>query len=302
MKFPGGWQVEVVRPGNAAAYADINHGVDKYVVGVPGQPFEVRVTAPAQQLHAYPQIRVELTVEGRSPNVCYTLTGSQPSGIFKGFVNTVKGQHLTNQFVFGKAERDAAAPATAPGTSKTGGLQVKISQVQQLPGHADPAKHRSYQATSASKAVEGKKWFMQPSLTAQAGRVTGPPVTFSNTMYQHIRTLAELSMQMETAAILILRKVLNPDIPAHQAIIDQSQVPDEEEGEGESAESPINDATTSRSAADDLRATGGDSSRGVKRKIKPEKSQTQSKVVKAEPQNSRAYSSVRGQSEVIDLT
>lgn len=156
MKFPGGWQVEVVRPGNAAAYADINHGVDKYVVGVPGQPFEVRVTAPAQQLHAYPQIRVELTVEGRSPNVCYTLTGSQPSGIFKGFVNTVKGQHLTNQFVFGKAERDAAAPATAPGTSKTGGLQVKISQVQQLPGHADPAKHRSYQATSASKAVEGQ--------------------------------------------------------------------------------------------------------------------------------------------------
>lgn len=64
--------------------------------------------------------------------------------------------------------------------------------------------------------IAGKKWFMQPSLTAQAGRVTGPPVTFSNTMYQHIRTLAELSMQMETAAILILRKVLNPDIPAHQ--------------------------------------------------------------------------------------
>ena len=57
---------------------------------------------------------------------------------------------------------------------------------------------------------------MQPSLSAQAGRVTGPPVTYSNTVYQPIRTLVELSMQMETAAILILRKVLNPDIPAHQ--------------------------------------------------------------------------------------
>ncbi|KAL3152812.1 hypothetical protein ABBQ38_012394 [Trebouxia sp. C0009 RCD-2024] len=301
MKFPGGWQVEVVRPENAAAYADINHGVDKYVVGVPGQPFEVRVTAPAQQLHVSPQIRVELTVEGRSPNVCYILTSSQPSRTFKGFVTTVKGQHLTNQFVFGKAERDAAAPATAPGTSRTGGLQLKIAQVQQLPGHADTAKQMSYQSTGASKAVEGKKWFMQPSLSAQAGRVTGPPLNFSSTIYQHVRTLAELSMQMETAAILILRKVLDPDIPAHQAIIDQSQVPDDEEGEGESAESPINHAT-SRSAADDLGATGGDSSRGVKREIKPEKSQTQSKVVKSEPQSSSAYSSVRGQSEVIDLT
>lgn len=57
---------------------------------------------------------------------------------------------------------------------------------------------------------------MQPSLSAQAGCVTGPPVTFSNIVYQRIRTLAEFRMQMETAAILILRKVLNPDIPAHQ--------------------------------------------------------------------------------------
>ena len=156
MIFPGGWQVDVVRPGNAAAYADINHGAEKYVVGVPGQPFEVRVSAPAHQLHAFPQIRVELTVEGRNPNVCYILTSSQPSGTFKGFVNTVKGQHLTNQFVFGKAERDAAAPAIAPGTSKTGGLQLRLVQVQQLPGHVEPAKQVSYQGTSASKAVEGR--------------------------------------------------------------------------------------------------------------------------------------------------
>lgn len=164
MKFPGGWQVEVVRPENAAAYADINHDVEKYVVGVPGQPFEVRVTAPAHQLHAFPQTRVELTVEGRSPNTSYILTSSQPSGTFKGFINTVKGQHLTNQFVFGKAEKDAAAPAVAPGTSKTGGLQVKISQVQQLPGHAEPAKHVSYQGTDACKAVEGQLSFVMQCL------------------------------------------------------------------------------------------------------------------------------------------
>ena len=67
-----------------------------------------------------------------------------------------------------------------------------------------------------------------------------------------------------------------------------------------SAESPINNAT-SRSAADDLRGSGGNSPRGMKRKIKPEKSQTQSKAVKSEPISSGAHRSM-GQSEVIDLT
>lgn len=57
---------------------------------------------------------------------------------------------------------------------------------------------------------------MQPSLSAQAGRVTGAPVTYSPHVYQTIQGLADLSMRMETAAILILRKVLNPDTPAHQ--------------------------------------------------------------------------------------
>lgn len=59
---------------------------------------------------------------------------------------------------------------------------------------------------------------MQPSLSAQAGRVTGPPITYSPHVYQTIQVLADLSMRMETAAILILRKVLDPDIPAHQVI------------------------------------------------------------------------------------
>lgn len=59
---------------------------------------------------------------------------------------------------------------------------------------------------------------MQPSLSAQAGGVTGPPVTYSPYVYQTVQVLDELTMQMETAAILILRKVLNPDIPAHQVI------------------------------------------------------------------------------------
>ena len=151
--------MEVVKPANAGAYSDIDHGVDKYVVGVPGQPFEVRFTAPVQQLQAYPQIRAELSVEGQRTNIAYILNQNQPSATFQGFVNTVKGQHLTSQFLFGKAETDAAAPATAPGASKTGGLQMKLTQVHQLPGYLEPPKQVAYQGAGPSKAVEGPPYW-----------------------------------------------------------------------------------------------------------------------------------------------
>ena len=67
-------------------------------------------------------------------------------------------------------------------------------------------------------------------------------------------------------------------------------MPDEEEGEGESAERPV-----------DAPADGGSSPRGIKRKFKPAKSHSQSKAVKAEPQSLSGRSSM-GQSDVIDLT
>ena len=64
---------------------------------------------------------------------------------------------------------------------------------------------------------------MQPSLSAQQGAITGPAITFCTKKYVEGHHLATCTMRMETASILILRKVLNPDIPAHQAIIDQSE-------------------------------------------------------------------------------
>ena len=68
----------------------------------------------------------------------------------------------------------------------------------------------------------GKKWFMRPSLKADSGDIVGKPFSFSTTRYEKIRHVATLSMRMETAAILTLRKVLNPELPAHQAIINAS--------------------------------------------------------------------------------
>ena len=94
-------------------------------------------------------------------------------------------------------------------------------------------------------------------------------------------------MRMETAAILILRKVLDPDNPAHQAIIDSSHPPEEEE-EGE-AESP---GTALQ------RNTEGSSRRGTKRKVKAEKGQS-NKAIKPE-----LSPVLRGNAtaEIIDLT
>ena len=63
---------------------------------------------------------------------------------------------------------------------------------------------------------------MRPSLKADSGDIVGKPFTFSTQLYTKIRHLATLSMRMETAAILTLRKVLNPELPAHQAIINAS--------------------------------------------------------------------------------
>ena len=56
-------------------------------------------------------------------------------------------------------------------------------------------------------------------------------------------------MRMETAAILILRKVLNPDFPPHKAIIDQSQPEDEQEGSSDQNIPPVavsNDVSSNR--------------------------------------------------------
>lgn len=46
-------------------------------------------------------------------------------------------------------------------------------------------------------------------------------------------------MRMETAATLILCKVLNPDFPLHKAIIDQSQPEDGQEGSSDQNIPPV---------------------------------------------------------------
>ncbi len=156
MKFFDDWQVDVLRPNDAGPYADISHGSEKYVVGIPDQPFEVKVTAPQAVFRSSPLLRVSLTVEGQSCGIANMLNNSTPSSSFKGFVSTVKGKHVTSQFLFGAAQTDFQAPTTALGTSQTGGLSIKIEHVQQVPGQRQPPAQVSSHAAAAPKAIEGK--------------------------------------------------------------------------------------------------------------------------------------------------
>ena len=126
---------------------------------------------------------------------------------------------------------------------------------------------------------------MQPSLSAQSGNITGPPVKFSQTVYGKVRDLAVLDLRMETAAILVLRKVLDPEIPEHQAIIDRSQ--EQAEGQGESA------------ARNDSQAAGGNP-RGIKR-VKTEQAQG-NRAVKTDTSQTPRGRNAPKQSGVIDLT
>ncbi len=156
MKFSDGWQVDVLRPNDAGPYADISHGSDKYVVGIPDQPFEVKVTVPQAVFRSSPLLRVSLTVEGQSCGISKILNSISSSPSFKGFVSTVKGKHVTSQFLFGAAQTDFQAPATAAGTSQTGGLSINIEHIEQMPGHLPPPAQVSSHAAAAPKAIEGK--------------------------------------------------------------------------------------------------------------------------------------------------
>lgn len=154
MKFTQGWQVDVVRP-NAGAYADIAHGSDKYVVGIPGQPFEVKISAPPSMFFQFPLVRASLTVEGQNSGICHIMSVNHMTASFRGFVSTIKGKHVTSRFLFGAAETDLDAPTIAPGVTKTGGLDIKVEHIQQLPGQRAPPAFVSSQAAAAPKAIEG---------------------------------------------------------------------------------------------------------------------------------------------------
>lgn len=165
---------------------------------------------------------------------------------------------------------------------------------------ARKSKQRLLQIMAIFVCNAGKKWFMQPSLSAQQGAITGPAITFCTKKYVEGHHLATCTIRMETASILILRKVLNPDLPPHQAIIDQSEAaaPQQKATSPVSA-TPAAAYAASRSNTSVKKERRSSHSTGIKRERTADAGSS-SKAVKREPGSS---SGVAQQTPVcIDLS
>lgn len=153
MKFPHGFEVQLARPNQGAAYREFIHGTDRYVVGVPGQPFEVKFSAPARQLVSS-AISVSVEIDGVNAGLHKHLIKSRLSNTVQGFVTTVKGQHLMHQFVFGAAQTEAGNTGTTTDHNKVGRILVTFTAKELQPGPDHSTKtfqHHSRQTVSASE-------------------------------------------------------------------------------------------------------------------------------------------------------
>lgn len=150
------------------------------------------------------------------------------------------------------------------------------------------------------KCFGDKKWFTQPSLPAQAGSIVDK-LNFTKYDYLGFQPLAEVTIRMETATTLLLRKILDPAKPAHQAILEQSaSLEAAAEGLDQSAaflpKTPnLRDA--GRQPRGDLVALG----RGLKRPHDINQAGSV-QIVKVETAESRKRARAMAQSEIIDLT
>lgn len=157
MKFPQGFEVQLIRPNNGAAYADLTHGADRYVVGVADQPFEVRFTAPRSQFTT-PYIRVTLKVDGTDVGIAKLVSANSPSSSFEGFVTVCKGETITRQFLFGKPETDTdgSSNTEAAGGTQAGSVDVSFTAVKQVAGCVSvPKSSAPTQSAAVLKPVDG---------------------------------------------------------------------------------------------------------------------------------------------------
>ena len=112
MILPGGFELSIMKPDSQAAFPEVSKGEEHYVLAVPSQPFEVKVTVPANAFNGQsePNVHVTLTIDGATPGYCHILSQHTRTATFKGFATTVEGKPRTLQFQFGDAQSAEADP------------------------------------------------------------------------------------------------------------------------------------------------------------------------------------------------
>ncbi|KAL6755452.1 hypothetical protein V8C86DRAFT_2677199 [Haematococcus lacustris] len=177
---------------------------------------------------AFPCQSVGLKVDGKAIGYNATLQAHRSSYKFTGYMGGPGCQpnQLTN-FKFAAAQTLTATSAEDVSNIqdlKHGKLQLELWQSQEAPKKARPAAavvvNSGFSAGTGAQPArlpDGKKFFMAPSLSTSGGSrgevvnlVQGCPL---------VRLLAELTIDTETCATLVLRKVLDPRQPAHAAVL-----------------------------------------------------------------------------------
>ncbi|KAJ9529742.1 hypothetical protein QJQ45_014514 [Haematococcus lacustris] len=137
-----------------------------------------------------------------------------------------KPNQLTN-FKFAAAQTLTATSAEDVSNIqdlKHGKLQLELWQSEEAPRKARPAAavlvNSGFSAGTGAQLArlpEGKKFFMAPSLSTSGGS-RGKVMNLVQGC-KLVRLLADLTIDTETCATLVLRKVLDPRLPDHAAVL-----------------------------------------------------------------------------------
>eukprot|EP00775_Hariotina_reticulata_P003766 gene3766-4025_t len=121
-----------------------------------------------------------------------------------------------------------AAVVDHPDEIKAGRIDVDLSEVVVAVGKMDVycgnLPHITNEAVN-KKLPEGKKWFLAPGLKAEAGSVQSRTESWSFTKYQEVLKLPSAQLRYDSHEALLLRKVLNPNIAEHRAILQTCKDP-----------------------------------------------------------------------------
>lgn len=220
----GPFELTLVHPGGEPL-PEVERNGQAYAVASPGQTFEVRFT-----VHPHPQsIQIlnqglfhSVSVQVDGVDVGYTKSFTCPStGSFVGFLASGDMNACSyRSFVLSTPQASEAKQAGSLQFVE-GTVQVQVRYACHT-GFRAPQQWLGHGSTNESVAAlpEGKKFFMQPSLTTGQGALQ-TDCGFSPFAYQLVGPgpIATLLLRYETPTTLLLRGVLRQDEPAHRAIL-----------------------------------------------------------------------------------
>uniref|UniRef100_A0A7S3R912 Uncharacterized protein n=1 Tax=Dunaliella tertiolecta TaxID=3047 RepID=A0A7S3R912_DUNTE len=212
----------------------VTHGDKTYIVASPGLEYEVVLEMPVASSHpAHRLMIVDMDVDGLNVGYGQPLYGAvhgmkpkfdylrEGKGAFKlkfASVQQSSGSSQSQQASIGAGNSDS---------SSVGLFELKLwSAIEAQEPPSQPPRdylHPSRPKQHTQQLPEGKKWFTASTLRSESGSQVALPESYSK--LKRVSSLGSLKLYYETAPVLLLRKVLNPSLPQHAAILASAQQP-----------------------------------------------------------------------------